>query len=335
MNRWLLPTTATTAGGLILESAPAPTVGPEEVLVSVGALSINARDRMILGGQFGRLPATDLVPLSDLAGTIEAVGDDVVEWNVGDRVMTAHVPSWENGTAVIFGVGAGSFADQGVAAEFIVVPASQLIRTPSSLDDAEAATLQVAGVTAWNALFGARPVQSGEGVLIIGSGGVSLYAAQLAKAAGARLFAATNAEQTDPRWAELEFAGAVDTGAPGWGAQISELSGGGVAKVVNILGPGAVPECLDALAPGGEVATPGLMDMRTPEINILDMIGKQTSVRGVAVGSVQMHRDLADFMTEHDLHPIIGHTVPFTELPMAYEAISAPGIFGKVVITVP
>lgn len=336
MHRWLLPQNATTADELVLGSASVPDPGAGQVRIAVRGLSINARDKMILAGPFGRIPDTDLVPLSDVAGTIDAVGSNVDGWVAGDRVMTAHAPGWPGGTPVISGIGAGSLGDPGVAAEYIIAPVEALIPTPTHLTDEEASTLQVAGVTAWNSLFGARPIVAGEKVLIIGSGGVSLYAAQLARTAGAEVHAAVRGgEPEDAQWATLGFLSVTDTSEPGWGAKVAEASHGGVDKVVNILGPGAVPECLQALAPGGEVAVPGLMDMSSPEINITDMIGKQTTIRGVAVGSAQMHRDLAAFMEEHNLHPIIDRTMDFRDLPDAYAAMSAPGIFGKIVLTNP
>lgn len=333
MNRWILPANTTTAADLRLESAEAREPGPNQVRVRVTALSINARDQMIVRGPFGRTPGQGLVPLSDVAGRIEAVGPGVSGWASGDRVMTAHVPSWLDGQPPAFGIGAGSLDDPGVAAEQLILDADRLIAVPEALSDEEASTLQVAGVTAWNSVFGDHPVQAGDRVLVIGSGGVSLFAAQLARAAGAEVHAAVRSQPEDPRWEQVGVS-SVTTTTEGWGQRFFEATGG-ADKIVNAVGPGILNECLAALRSGGEVATPGLYDLTPPALDGLSMIGKQTSVRGVAVGSVAMHRDLAAFMTQHDLHPIINHRVPFGELPQAYDLQGGSGLFGKIVINVP
>ena len=332
MKRWTLPAGATTADQLVCEDAPVPEPGPHQVRITVNALSINARDQMILAGPFGRTPGRDLVPLSDVAGVIDALGDAVEGWSIGDRVMTAHVPGWQDGPAPTFGPGAGSFEDDGVAAEQVVVDAAALVATPAILSDLEASTLQVAGVTAWNSLFGRHPVQAGQRVVVLGSGGVSVFAAQLAIAAGAHVTAAVRANTGDPRWAAVGVTDVITT-ATGWGRRFSE-STPGADKVVDAVGPGMVPESLAALRGGGEVAVPGLIDLTNPVLDFMGMIAKQASVRGVAVGSAGMHRDLAAFVQKHGIHPVIERTVAFADLPEAYRGRSTAGVFGKTVIIV-
>lgn len=330
MHRWNLPADATTADELQYEDVPDPTPGAGQVTVRVAALSINARDTMILAGPFGRSEGEDIVPLSDVAGTVEQVGDGVTDVAVGDAVIVAHVPSWVDGMPPIFGQGPGSTGDPGFAAERIVVDASRLIPAPANLTPAEASTLQVAGVTAWNCLFGAKPLTAGDSIVVIGSGGVSLFAAQIAVALGAQVYAAVRSNPDDARWGELGVTQVITT-EDGWGERLAD-SGGGVTKVVNTIGLSALVECVNALRPGGEVATPGLRDMEMPELDPNALIGKQISLRGVAVGSVAMHRALAAFVAEHDIHPVIFRHIPFSEVPAAYEAQSAHGVFGKIVI---
>lgn len=332
MKQWLLKPGDLSPDDLTVHDVSVPEPGPSQVRVAVTALSINARDTMILAGPFGRLPDQAVVPLSDLAGRVDALGADVEGWSAGDRVMMAHVPAWIDGAAPSFGPGPGSDADPGVAAEYVVVESAALIASPQHLSDLEAATLQVAGVTAWNSLFGAHPVTPGQRVVVLGSGGVALYAAQLARAAGAEVHGAVRSHADDERWQSVGVARVVTTDEPGWGGRLYELTGG-ADKVVDAVGPALVDECLAALRGGGEVAVPGLINQMTaPTVDVLAMIGKQTSLRGVAVGSVQMHRDLAAFMTRHDVRPVVSTTVPFDRLPDAYRALGAGGLFGKVVI---
>jgi NADPH:quinone reductase-like Zn-dependent oxidoreductase len=150
--------------------------------------------------------------------------DAVRGWAIGDRVMTAHVPGWLDGPAPTVGPGAGSF-DDGVAVEQIVVDATALVDTPASPSDAEASTLQTAGVTAWNSLFGWRPVQSGHRIVVLGSGGVSVFAAQLAAAGGARVTAVVRVNTDDPRWRRIGVADVITT-APRRGRRFFESTQG-------------------------------------------------------------------------------------------------------------
>lgn len=331
MKRWSIPADATTTDAIELEEVEVPEPGRGQVRIRVTALAINARDDLILTGPFGRTPGQPLVPLSDVAGRIDAVGAGVTGWAVGDRVMLAHVPSWVDGPPPVFGPGPGSLDDPGFAVEQIVVEADRLIDPPASLDDAEAATLQVAGVTAWNALFGARAVHEGDKVLVVGAGGVSVYAAQLAGALGATVVAAVRHGADDPRWAAIGVTQVVSSLRDGWGASVLE-STGGVAKVVNTVGGSLVAESLAALRSGGEVAVPGLYDLSAPVVDVLGMIGAQTTLRGVAVGSVTMHRDLAAFVDKHAIRPVIQRRVSFDVLPQAYSSPSDDSVFGKTVV---
>ena len=329
MKQWMLKAGVTDAAAMTLADAPLPEPGPGQVRIRVGALSLNARDSMILAGPFGR-GDDDLVPLSDVAGTVDAVGAGVTTVPVGSAVTVAHVPSWVDGNPPLFGPGAGSTGDPGFAAEQIVVDAARVVPAPPHLSVAEASTLQVAGVTAWNAVFGAKPVAAGDTVVVLGSGGVALFAAQLALALGARVVAAVRDKPDDPRLSALGVADVLTTEA-GWGRRVAERTGG-AAKVVNTVGPAVTPECLDALAPGGEVALVGLREMAMPALDPGALIGKQLSVRGVAVGSVAMHRALSRFVAEHGIRPVIHARLPFADLPRAYEALAQRDVFGKVLV---
>ena len=332
MKQWMMPANATTADELLFEDAAIPEPGDGEVRIRVDALSLNARDTLILAGPFGRLPGVDVVPMSDVAGTIDALGSGVTGWSVGDKVTRVHAPEWTDGLPVPFGVGAGSMDDQGAAAEYLVLPEDTLVAAPSNLDAAEASTLQVAGVTAWNALFEGKPIGADDKVLVLGSGGVALYALQLARAIGAEVYVGVRHGMDDPRWAELGAAGVVDTTSETWPSDVVRLSGG-VTKVINSVGSGIINECLGALEGGGEVAVLGLYDQNPPQLDMMALIGKQASVRGVAVGSGKMHRDLTAFIEEHDIKPIIDRSYPFSSLADAFSEFGSHSVFGKVVIT--
>lgn len=333
MKRWMLPADATDAAKLVLDEVPVPEPGPGEVRILVRAISMNYRDQLVLKGPFGRLPGRDLVPLSDVAGEIDAVGPQVESWSVGDRVTNLHVLGWTDGRPpAAMGLGLGALDEDGVLAEYVVLPADRVMRAPANLDHAGAATLPVAALTAWNAVFGDHPLSTGSTVLVIGSGGVSLSALQLARAAGARIYATVRDDAKGDALVRLGAEGYVNSLAvPDWGRAVFALSGG-VDKVVDSVGASILPQALAALAPGGEVATLGLFEMSGEPLDGYALLGKQARVRGVAVGSKAMHRDLVSYVETHDIHPVIDCRIDFLDSPAAYAAQTSAGLFGKVVI---
>lgn len=333
MKRWILPADATDAAKLVLDEAPVPVPGPDEVRIRVRAISMNYRDQLVLKGPFGRLPGRDLVPLSDLAGEVDSVGTQVEQWSVGDRVTNLHVLGWNDGRPpAAMGLGLGALDEDGVLAEYIVLPADRVMRAPANLDHVGAATLPVAALTAWNAVFGDHPLTADSTVLVIGSGGVSVSALQLARAVGARVYATVRDDAKGDALVRLGAEGYVNSLAePDWGRAVFELSGG-VDKVVDSVGVSILPQALAALAPGGEVAVLGLFDVSGEPLDGYALLGKQARVRGVAVGSEAMHRDLVSFVEAHDIRPVIDSRIDFLDAPAAYEAQTSPGLFGKVVI---
>lgn len=335
MKEWVLPAGVTEADGLLQREVPVPEPGVGEVRIRVRAVSINARDTLILAGPFGRVEGRDLVPLSDVAGEVDAVGDGVTKWVVGDRVTDLHF-TWGDGRAPDDrgGLGLGALHDDGVLAEYVVLKADRVTAAPSNLSFEEASTLPVAGVTAWNATLGRLPVAAGDTMVIIGSGGVSLFALQIASAVGARVTAMGRHDDQGERLMNL---GAVDfvnsTAIEDWAGEVTKRTGG-AAKVVNTIGMKAVNTCLSALGGGGEVAVVGLKETASVELDSDVMLARELVVRGVSVGSNKMHRDLADFVVEHDIHPVIDRTFDFDDAPEAYRAQDGSGIFGKLVIRV-
>jgi NADPH:quinone reductase-like Zn-dependent oxidoreductase len=336
MERWVIPAGATDAAAIEREQVPIPLPGPGQVRVRVRAVSINARDQLVLKGWFGRLPDRNLVPMSDVAGEVDALGADVTRWAVGDRVTNLHFADWDDGPAPAdLGLGLGALDEDGVLAEYVVLAADRLARAPRTLDFAEAATLPVAGVTAWNAVAARNPAVPGGRVMIIGSGGVALFALQLAQAAGAAVFAAVRQDAKGERLRSLGAAGFVNTAStPDWGAAVHALSGG-VDKAVDTVGAGSVNQSIAALRGGGEVALVGLFEPDGVPLDAFSLMAKTASVRGVAVGSGRMHRDLVEAIDRHGIRPVIDLRLPFAEAPSAFRAQASADIFGKVVIEVP
>ncbi|PRY45164.1 zinc-dependent alcohol dehydrogenase family protein [Umezawaea tangerina] len=336
MKRWKLTAGATDASGLVLEEVPTPVPGPGEVRVRVEALSLNYRDQLVVAGGFARLPDRDLVPLSDVAGVVDAVGAGVSTWTVGDHVTNLHFRGWEDGVPEgPLGFGMGAADEDGVLAEHVLLPADQVARAPRNLDSAEAATLPVAAVTAWNALFEANPVGAGSKTLVIGSGGVSVFALQLALAAGSEVFAVMRQAHKGRQLEALGAKGFVDsTSTPDWGAAVLELSGG-VDKVVDVVGTATLNQSMASLRPAGEVALVGLFDLDGPAVDGVLLMSRGVRLRGVGVGSARMHRDVVGAVERHDVHPVVHRRFAFSDAPAAFRAQLGRDLVGKVVIEVP
>ena len=333
MQRWMLGPDVTEAGGLMLEDVAAPEPGPGDVRVRMQAVSLNARDLMILAGPFGRIPGHAVVPGSDVAGRIDKVGSGVDGWAIGDRVVDLHFRGWSDGPPPPgLQLGLGALDEDGVLAEFVVLPADRVAKAPAALTDAEAATLPCAAVTAWNALYGDHPITAGSRVLILGTGSVSLFALQFARAAGADVTMTSRDPGKAERLRAMGAARVIDsTATPLWGQAAFEATNGGAQKVVNTTGLGALCQSLTAASPGGEVAMVGLRPGDAEPLDPALLNGKATVIRGISVGSAAMYRDLAAVVDRHAVHPVIGARFGFDLVREAYAA-QASDLFGKVVV---
>ena len=335
MKRWMLGPDVTDAGGLVLADIDRPEPGPGEVRIRVHAVSLNARDLMVLAGPFGRIPGRAIVPGSDVAGRIDGIGPGVDGWAVGDRVVDLHFRGWSSGPPPPgLKLGLGALDEDGVLAEFIVLPADRIARPPATLTDGEAATLPCAAVTAWNALSGDHPITSGSHVLVLGSGSVSLFALQFAHAAGAEVTMTSREASKAERLLAMGAAHVIDsTATPAWGQAVVEKTNGGAHKVVNTIGLEALGQSLTAARPGGEVAMVGLRPGDAEPLDPSLLNGKATVIRGISVGSAAMYRALAEVVDMHRIRPVIGARFGFESVREAYAA-QASDMFGKVVIEI-
>ncbi len=311
-----------------------PTPGPGEVLIDLKAATLNYRDTIVREGRYGGEQRADLIPLSDGAGVIAAVGDGVSADRLGERVAIGFMPGWSEGpfsAAKQAGALGGGFVD-GVLAERIVVPASGTARLPDDWSFVEGAAYPCAGVTAWNSLFGGRGLRSGETVLIQGTGGVSTFALQFATAVGARAIVTSS---SDAKLAEARALGAVAginyRETLDWGAKAAEIAGGeGVDHVVEVGGSGTLNQALQAVRPGGEVALVGVLTGFGGEVNTGAILMKAINLRGVYVGSVA---DLAASLRS-GVRPIIDRVFDFDQADAAFEHLRSGAHRGKVAIQI-
>ncbi|WP_332817332.1 zinc-dependent alcohol dehydrogenase family protein [Sphingopyxis sp.] len=338
MRAWQIPAGCTEPDQIGMIAADKPVPGAGEVLIRVRACSLNFRDQLIPRGRyFGGPVARAGTPLSDGVGTIEALGTGVDGLAVGDRVAGTFFQDWLDGRPTpATGDALGAPPAKGMLADYVVLPARGVVPLATSLSFEEAATLPCAGVTAWNALFcGLRPLNPGDSVLLIGSGGVSLLALRLAKAAGARVIATSS---NDAKLDRLRALGADEVinyrTEANWGAKAAELAGGGVDHVVEVGGPGTLAQSMQAVGFGGEIALIGVLSL-DGDTNPMPLMVKGASVRGIFVGSAQMARDLNAFIDRHRVKPVIDRQFDFSDAHAAYAWQASPELFGKVVIANP
>jgi len=338
MRAWQLPAGCTSVESLALIELPRPEPAPGEVLVRVHATSLNYRDQAIARGRyFGSAIKVAGSPLSDGAGVVEAVGAKVRSVSRGDRVAGLFFQGWLDGPPTpAKGDALGCPPARGMLADYVTLPEKGVVKLARSLTFEEAATLPCAGVTAWNALMrGVWPLESGQTVLLIGTGGVSLLALRIAKAAGARVIATSS---SDAKLARVKELGADATlnykSEPQWGARAAELAGGPIHHVVEVGGLGTLAQSLQAVGFGGEVALIGVLSMQG-DTNPMALMVKGASLRGIFVGSGAMARDLNAFVDAHQLKPVVDRVFPFADAKAAYAYQSSGELFGKVVIANP
>lgn len=332
MRAWMLPAGADGFERLALETLPDPQPGPGEVLIRIRACSINYRDFAVAAGKyFGGALKAPAVPLSDGAGEVAAVGPGVTRFKAGDRVQGSFFPQWEEGPPRM-GPALGDGFSPGMLAEYVVLPESGVVPMARSLDFAQAACLPCAGVTAWNALYeGPRALTPGMRVLVLGSGGVSMLALQLARAGGCEVIATSSSDTKLDRIRELGAARTVNyRTTPEWGSYIASEYGG-VDKVIEVGGAGTAEQSMAALRTQGEVAFIGVLSPEGgPNPRALMMTGG--SLRGIFVGSAAMARRLNDAVDANGIEPLIGARFGFDQAKEAYAHAWGPDSFAKTVI---
>ncbi len=338
MRAWRLPAGCTSADQLELLELPKPAAGAGEVLIRMRANSLNYRDQAITKGHyFGGPIKAACTPLSDGAGEVEAIGPGVKAFAVGDRVAGTFFQGWTHGPPTpALGEALGAPPAEGMLAQYVALPEAGVIKLAESLSFEEAATLPCAGVTAWNALMkGIRPLTRGSSVLLIGTGGVSLLALQIANAAGARVIATSSSEAKLERLRRLGADATINYRTEtNWGAKAAELAGGGVNHVVEVGGLGTLQQSLQAVGFGGEVALIGVLSMQG-DTNPMSLMVKGASLRGIFVGSVAMARELNTFIDRYTVKPVVDRVFEFADAKSAYSYQSSSDLFGKVVIAHP
>jgi NADPH:quinone reductase-like Zn-dependent oxidoreductase len=318
---------------LRLVDRPEPTPGPGQVIVAVRAVSLNYRDLMMTKGQYNPKLPLPRIPCSDGAGEVVAVGSNVTRVKVGDRVCAIFMQKWIDGQLNDEAARSNLGGDaDGMCAERVLLSSEGVVRFPAHLSYEEAATLPCAAVTAWNAL---RDLREGESVLVQGTGGVSIFALQIAKLRGGRVLVTSSSDEKLAKAIQMgAVAGTNYKSNPDWDKWAkSQTNGLGVDHVVEVGGAGTLEKSLKAVRLGGSVALIGVLSgMGT--VNPLPILMRGITVRGIFVGSRKMFEDMNALFDEHKARPVIDRAFAFEEFPQALRHLESAAHFGKVVVRV-
>jgi NADPH:quinone reductase-like Zn-dependent oxidoreductase len=328
----LIEATAFDLGSLRFSERPTPRPRRGEILLRVKAATLNYRDLAVLSGTYIRNLPLPYVPASDACGEVVEIGEGVTRFRVGDRVLPTYTQGWHDGKPTPqqrsqMTLGAPL---PGVLAEYLVVPELDAVAAPPSLSDVEAATLPIAGLTAWTALQEGG-IKSGDTVLLIGTGGVSLFALQFAKAAGARTILLSSDDAKLARGREL----GADIGInyrshPDWDREVKPATDNRGADIIIETGGATLPRSLNAVAFGGFVAIVGFVAGYEATIQLRTLIGPMVRMQGIAVGSRASFEAMNRAIAANSLKPVIDSTFPLSEAAAAFRHMQDGGHFGKI-----
>ena len=300
----------------------------------VTANSLNYHDLSVV---MGRLPTDDgRIPMSDGAGEVVAIGEGVTRFRTGDHVVSTFFPGWHSGGPQSAGFSSvpGDGAD-GFAAELVAVPEGALTRTPRGYSFREAATLPCAALTAWRGMFVENHVKPGDWVLTQGTGGVSVFALQFAKAAGARVIATSSSDDKLERLTALGADHTINyTSTPDWGKAAMRLTDGrGVDEVVEIGGPGTMAQSIAACRVGGHISLIGVLTGISGEVPTAAIFAKNITVSGITVGSRQHQEDMIAGIEAADIKPVLDIDFPLDEIAAAFAHQASGAHFGKITLS--
>ncbi|WP_395667072.1 NAD(P)-dependent alcohol dehydrogenase [Methylocella sp.] len=320
---------------VVIDKRAAPEPGPGEIRVRLRASSLNYHDYAVVSGMWG--PKEPRIPMADGAGEVVDVGAGVGEFRPGDLVVSTFFPTWLDGVPNVEGFAAvpGDGVD-GYAREVVTAPATSFTHAPKGWTAAEAATLTTAGLTAWRALFCDDHLKPGDVVLTQGTGGVSIFAVQFAKAAGATVVATSS---SDEKLARLEALGADHLinyrTTPDWGAQALKLTGGrGVDHVIEVGGPATLAQSMAATRVGGHVSVIGILSGVGGDFPLVLALIRQLRLQGVLVGSRRQQQDMVKAIDAAGLKPVIDRSFPLDEIVAAFRHQESNRHFGKICLDI-
>ncbi|MEA1834562.1 NAD(P)-dependent alcohol dehydrogenase [Methylobacterium durans] len=314
---------------------PVPAPGPGEITVRLRASSLNYHDYAVVSGAWG--PSEPRVPLSDGAGEVEALGAGVTAFALGDSVVSTFFPTWLDGVPEVEGFATvpGDGVD-GYARDRVTAPATAFTRAPRGWDHAEAATLTTAGLTAWRALHADAGLKAGDVVLVQGTGGVSVFALQFAKMAGATVIATSSSEPKLERLRALGADHVINYRAdPAWGASARRWTGGrGVDHVIDVGGPATLEQSMEAVRVAGHVSVIGILSGVAGPLPLVPALVRQIRLQGVLVGSRRQQIAMIRAIDATGLRPVVDSRYPLSGLVDAFRHQESNRHFGKICIEI-
>lgn len=313
------------------------TPGAHEVVVDVKAVSLNYRDLLVAEGLYGGKSTSPFIACSDMSGVISAIGSQVKEFKVGDKVLNMPFHFWPAGRIEPHWMNTfvGCMGLDGVLAQKVIYPSYSLTKMPSHLTFPEASTLTIAGLTAWSGIITHGKMRPGQWVLLHGTGGVSIFGAQIAQMIGGRIIMTSShpdkIEKVKKRLGVEHF---FDHKDPHWPEKVQKLTGQGVDLVLDVAGGETLQQSIDACAMGARIATIGVLGGATSTIKIFDLIRKQITIQGIFMESGQELSSFARACEAAKLKPWIDKIFPFQEAPKAFEYLKSQKHIGKVVIEI-
>lgn len=321
-------------GNLVIETRDAPKPGPGEVLVRIKASSLNYHDFVVIMG--GIKTEDGRIPMSDGAGEVVECGPGATRFKTGDKVLSLFFPNWQSGPIGMLGFASvpGDGAD-GFAAEYVAMPETAFTRMPEGYSFEEAATLPCAALTAWRALMVEARIKPGDWVLTQGTGGVSIFALQFAKAAGARVIATSSSDAKLEKLKELGADHVINyKDTPDWGKAAKALTNGrGVDEVVEIGGPGTMAQSITACRVGGHISLIGVLTGVSGEVPTAALFSSNITVSGITVGSAAHQEDMVSAIEANDIKPLISDTFPLDKIADAFAHQASQKHFGKIVLS--
>ena len=317
---------------------PDPTPGPGQVLVRMKAVSLNYRDLLMVNGMYGRGAATTadvITPFSDGCGVIEAVGEGVTKFKAGDRVATLFFQNWNSGPPNLEKLmSALGFPIPGAGAELQVFGQDGVSKVPEFLTDQQVATLPCAGLTAWRGLFEDARLEPGDTVVLQGTGGVSIFGLQFAKAAGYRTVITSSSDEKLARAQALGADHLVNyKTTPAWSGPVRQATGGrGADFIMEVGGGGTIQESMKAIRIGGHIAIIGVVAGAGDPFNPAALIGNSAKLQGLSVGSRDMFEAMCRAIDLHKIGPVVDKVFPWTDAKAAFSAMAGGEHFGKIVL---